>query len=457
MESLHEIFKLTISKDKMSATLDRKQDYQEDLLNEQLLLSFLEEQRVTFGIDMEKIKQIVSGDAANLMFPVVIANGLPVEQGKDGEITYVCTQNEIVKQEERRNFRDVKKIPSLNKGEQIALLSDPTLGQNGRNVFNEEVLAKAGKPIQIRAGRNVLYHKKNKSFYATIDGQLSIGNKVIHIFDTYELNADVSLQTGNLKFVGSIVIRGNVPTGYRVEAEGDIYVYGLVEGAYLEAQGNVYVSEGIAGLGKGTIISKGDVTIGYANQAAIDAGKDIMVKHSIMHSNCVAKEHIYCGSGNIIGGSCSAGQSIEVKNVGNKMYTKTEIAIGINQKDYELENALKKEKQALTDNIDKLHAIGNRLHEKEKTPDGLMPKERILLLKQRKSLHQMKEKVRAIDLELQSLQVELGDEEHIRLIVKGDIYPNTELRFSKYKKTINTLHKFIQIHLKDGEITTNSL
>ncbi|MFB1049548.1 DUF342 domain-containing protein [Paraliobacillus sp. JSM ZJ581] len=455
MESLYEIFKVDISKDKMSAILDQKQDYEKEVLTEQTILSFLAAHHVEYGINQALIKKLVNNEANSLTFPMQIAAGLPAEDGEDGQITYVCTQNEIVEHEERRDFRDVKKIPSLKKGEKIAVISSPTSGKNGRTVSDKEVQAKQGKPVKIRAGKNVVYSEKEQSFYAAIDGQLSIGNKVIHVFDTYELNTDLSLETGNLKFVGSIVIRGNVPTGYRVEAEGDIYVYGLVEGAYLEAKGNIFISEGIAGLRKGTVIANGDVTIGYANQAIIDSGKDIIIKNSIMHSRCVAKERIICNSGHIIGGSCSSGKSIQVKDVGNKMSTKTEISIGINQKNYELENALNKEKQDLADNIKKLHILGDKL--KAKPSNEMNVKERILLLKQRNSLKQSNEKMEQIDAQLDTLQVDLGDEEEVRLIVKGTMYPNVELSFGKYKKTITVPRKYSQIYLEDGEIIIQSL
>lgn len=455
MESLNGIFKVEISKDKMSVALNKIEDFATEELTEKLLLSFLSEHQIEFGIKRENIKKLANNDVEKHQYPIQIAQGLPAINGTDGQITYVCAQNDTVEHEERRDFRDVKKIPSLKKGEKIAVISHPTPGKDGRSVFDKEIPAKPGKPVKIRAGKNVVYNEKDLSFYSTIDGQLSVGNKVLHVFDTYELNKDLSLETGNLQFVGSIVIRGNVPTGYRVEAEGDIHVYGLVEGAYLESKGNIFISEGVAGLRKGTIIANGDVTIGYANQAIIDAGKDIIVNNSIMHSHCIAKDRIICQSGHIIGGSCSSGKSIEAKDAGNKMATKTEISIGINQKNYEIEKTLLKEKEELMDNIRKLHILGDKL--KTKPTEEMNAKERILLLKQRNSLKQSDDKLKDIEMQLEGLQVDLGDEEEVRLIVKGTIFPNVELSFGKYKKTITEPRKYSQMYLKNGEITTTSL
>src|SRR5699024_7698080 len=127
------------------------------------------------------------------------------------------------------------------------------------------------------------------------------------------------MKNGNIDFNGSIIIHGNVPTGYTVKAKEDIKIFGIVEGATLIAGGSIFISEGIAGLQKGFIQAGKDVHVGYVNQGNISAGGSVRVENAIFHSKCVARDHLHLEYGSIIGGSVSAGQSIKAKDVGNRM------------------------------------------------------------------------------------------------------------------------------------------
>ncbi|GAA5415130.1 hypothetical protein Pryu01_00154 [Paraliobacillus ryukyuensis] len=457
MGSLDELFRLEIAKDKMSATLHSKKVEAEEIeVSDTLLTDFLAYNNVVYGIDNEALLKVASENPDDIC-PIMIAKGVEPIHGVDGRIDYVCEQKETLNQEEKRDFRDIKKIPSLRQGEKIAIITQPTEGKPGRNIYDQQLKAKPGKQVRIKPGKNVVFKDEDLSFYAAIDGQLSIKHRSINVFNTYEVSGDLSLETGNLNFVGSIVIKGNVPSGYRVEAEGDIHVHGLVEGAYLEAKGNIVITEGIAGLRKGTLIAGGNITIGYANQAIIDAGEDLYVQQSILQSYCTSRGSVYCETGHIIGGSCSAGKSIEVKDIGNQMDTKTEIAIGINQRDYDLENQLTKEKESLVENIKKLENLGSMLKQKKDTQEGLTAKERVILLKQRNSMVQTKQQLASVTAQLEELKVEVSDATELRLIAKGTVHPNTILHFGKYEKTIAVPQKFTQVYLKDGEIITTTL
>ncbi|WP_054859483.1 FapA family protein [Gracilibacillus sp. JCM 18860] len=66
---------------------------------------------------------------------------------------------------------------------------------------------------------------------------------------------------------------------------------------------------------KAYIKAEGNIETNYINQAKIETGNNLVVKKSILHSDCVAEGDIICQNGSIIGGSNSAGRQIEVKNV----------------------------------------------------------------------------------------------------------------------------------------------
>ena len=79
---------------------------------------------------------------------------------------------------------------------------------------------------------NVVCNAEMTIMYAAIDGLFTLtGGETINVFPIYEVNGDVDYHTGNIDFVGTVVIRGNVLTGFRIRAAGDIRIVGGVEGA----------------------------------------------------------------------------------------------------------------------------------------------------------------------------------------------------------------------------------
>ena len=54
---------------------------------------------------------------------------------------------------------------------------------------------------------------------------------------------NVDNNVGNIRFDGTVLVRGNILNGFKVEADGDVQVNGVVEGGYIENTGNVIVKK----------------------------------------------------------------------------------------------------------------------------------------------------------------------------------------------------------------------
>ncbi|MRH42285.1 DUF342 domain-containing protein [Aquibacillus halophilus] len=455
MEQFDNWFDLIISKDLMTVSINCKEDCPIDFdCSKEDLIRYLVSKKIKYGIIDEELTRLLDANKT-LQDSITIVKGKPPEKGMDGFIHYIGEQSIRIEQEKKKSFRDVTKIPSVKEGEKLAYITNATAGEKGINILGEIVDPIPGKPLKIRAGKNVRFDEQENTFFATANGQLSFGEKVIHVHPLFEIKGDLSLKTGNLDFVGSVTIYGNVPTGYSVKAEGDVRIFGLVEAAYIKAGGSVQISEGIAGLKKGTVQAGLDIKIGYINQAKIEAGRDIIVENSILHSDCVAQNNIRCQNGNIIGGILSAGKIIEAKDIGNKMNTKTDLAFGINTKLKEQEKELHTRKKDLITNKMKLEIIGNSLTDKEKL--GLSSKEKILLLKQRHSMEKTSLQLEEVTQELDLLEVQIGDLEGMKLIVKGRLYSNVYISFGKYLRKITKTRQYVSATLNSREITIQSL
>ena len=55
---------------------------------------------------------------------------------------------------------------------------------------------------------------------STIDGQASLINNKVTVNQTYEVPHNVDHSIGNIDFVGNVVVKGNILTGFSIKQEG---------------------------------------------------------------------------------------------------------------------------------------------------------------------------------------------------------------------------------------------
>lgn len=455
MNRISDFFYVTIADDKMVAEIHCKESYENiDMkLESSMLIEFLKENRVIYGIDDEAIN-LVLRQVPSKEYPIVIAKGKYAKNGIDGKITFHQRHSSEITRGKDWNFRDVMQIPTVKKGDKLATISLPTPGESGMDVQGTVLRVRPGKPVSLKAGRDVIYKDADQTFYADAAGQINTTARSIQIDDVYVVDETISMKTGNLDFVGSIVIKGDVPTGYTVKAAGDIKIHGIVEAANVISGGSIYISEGLSGLKKGYLKADKDIHIGYINQGIAEAGQSIYVENSIIHSECTAKEQILCQHGNIIGGSLSVGHSIEANDIGNRLSTETAINLGLNKGINDEQIELGNRKKELTVTLKQLETIGKKITESNKELDA---KTRITMLRQRRSHEQITEKINLITEKLEIMDAHLGSEEEAHLIVRNNLHPNVTISFGKYKRKINKPRQTVQLKLNNNDIVIHAL
>lgn len=455
MSQINDFFYITISSDKMFAEIHCKKAYESiDIqLEIPLLIQFLKDNKVNYGVDQKTINLLLNINSTK-SFPMTIAKGEQPVNGVDGEITFIQEDCTKAPRGDDWNFRDVMQIPSVKKGDKLAVVSPPTKGKDGMNVQGTVLRARSGKPTSMQVGKGVSFKVEDQTFYANKEGQMNVNGRLIQVDDVYTVDETLSMKTGNLDFVGSIVIKGDVPTGYTVKAAGNITIHGIVEAANIISGGSIYISEGLSGLRTGFIKADKDIYIGYINQGVANAGQSIYVENSIIHSECTAKEHILCQHGNIIGGSLSVGMSIEAGDIGNRLSTETAINLGLNKEIDDERTELETKREELAVTLKQLDIIGKKLTVSE---DNLDAKMRIMVLRHRRSYEQITKKFNHINEKLERMDAYLGSEEKAYLVVKNHLHPNVVISFGKYKRKINKLRRTVQLKLENNDIVIHAL
>lgn len=444
-------FHVLVNKDRLSAKIELIEKSEEGIsLSYDEIVDFLKNENIVFGIKEEIIREI-SIRPLSVSYPVIIAEGYPPKDGIDAYLLDEV-QNEKHEKREKFNFRNVIQIPSVKAGQILATIIPPTPGTTGTDVTGRMIPAKNGKPLKVRPGKNVMLN--GSKLYSTADGQLSLTNKMISVNPIFEVNGDLDLKTGNIDFIGNVVIRGNVPSGYEVKAGGDIKVFGLVEAASIYAEGNIVISGGVSGGHKGIVSARGNIQAAYLNQADVQADQDIFVENSILHSNVQAGGSVYCKKALIIGGFLSVGRDLHMKEVGNRLFTKTDIRAGADTQLIEKENELNKEKKELNDNLQKLVNIEHKLLQIGKLKGSLSEEQKAIILKQRATKDQIIQQLKEIDEEIEKLETEMNEKHDSSIYIYENIYPNTTLHFGKYAMQIQKKQSNIRYYFSNGEIVS---
>lgn len=317
-------------------------------------LEMLKENGVTAGIDHACIKEMVTENIYGIPKQVAVA-----VQPIDGENGYVEYKVDIgsksspsIKEDGTVDFHELGIIQNIKKGQILAKLYPPTEGKDGQDVRGNTIKAKDGIPARLPKGKNTEIAEDRESLVALIDGQLSVTNGNINILPIYEVRGNVDNSTGNIKFIGKVIIRGNVLTGFEIEAEGDIEVDGVVEGAKLKSGRNIILKRGAQGSGRGLLMCEGNLASKFIENCTVEAGGDVLAE-AIMHSNVSSKSKITVKGrkGLLVGGTITARNEIKAVTIGSPMATITHLEVGVDpqlRRNIETEsNNLQKESKTL--------------------------------------------------------------------------------------------------------------
>jgi uncharacterized protein (DUF342 family) len=289
---------------------------------------------VTAGIDEEAVARALNEVVIGR--PCIVACGRPAIDGTAATVEYAFAVDgqlqPTLRADGRADFHDLNAVQNVRAGQILATKTPATAGQDGFNVRGQRLPARAGRDHTLSFGRGCELSADGLSIIASADGHVSLGSgRRISVLQVYEVRGNVDLSTGNIRFVGNVIIHGNVTNGLMVEAEGDVTVEGYVDAGFVRAQGNVVIRRGIQGRGKGQVEAGGTLAAAFAENATLSAGGDVIVHEAIMHSNVNSGGSIACidGRGLIVGGRLRAAGEIHAKVIGASMGTQTELEVGV--------------------------------------------------------------------------------------------------------------------------------
>lgn len=439
---------IQISKDKMSANIfvfDQFELAENNRENFRMKVKeLLNQHKISYGIKEIDFNQIIIGK------PYLIAEGTPPEKGKDAQIKYleIPERKPVIREDGRADYFDMNFIFEIKKDDWLGEKIPPTEGTDGKNIFGEPIPAKPGRDLPIKYDRKSAYEVEE-------DGKIVIRAKETGVVEQRQglltvnrhlpINGNIGVETGNIKFDGSVSIKGTVQPGFTVVAGGDISIEGVegVTDAKLikSIDGDVYIRGGIFGLGRTKVEAGGNIFVKHVNEANLVAKKDIVIGLYAMGSNLRAHS-IYLDErkGKIIGGTAIAKDTIVTAISGNRLERRTELIIDTlnKQEGYALVQEKAAELKELQEEIINMTA---KIDQLSKVKDRLNSEQLEMFNKTKEMLDTKMNEAEKMDFEIKELLNDLKDTGKQEIVVMKEAHPGTFLQIGKKSTLLSKLTK----------------
>ncbi|MDR1933340.1 MAG: FapA family protein [Spirochaetales bacterium] len=368
------------------------------------MVGFLQANRVVDGILEEAVRDMEEEPEYGVA--KLVAEGSRPRNGKDASVQFsFATDNSQINLREKNgrvDFKELNLIQNVVEGQILARKIPAEFGESGRTVTGKMLPARDGADTRIEIGKNVHLSDDGSSAIADINGQVVITGGKLNVEPVFTVQGDVNLKTGNILFLGTVMVKGSVDDGFSVKAAGNIEIMGTVGKCTLDAEGDIIVHQGIAGKSSGKIISGKSVWAKFIENADVEAGDLVVVSDGIINSHIIANRKIICKGkrASIVGGHCMAAEEIDAKALGSIAGGETILEVGYDPKSKENLDKLSARFQELDKQLEDVNLnLGTleALKKKTKLPDDKQQYYTELLTRKEDLSAQVKEVNKQID------------------------------------------------------------
>ncbi|MGZ5049589.1 MAG: DUF342 domain-containing protein [Methylobacter sp.] len=461
---------IKIDDDKMAARLTLIPPYGGEPAGMEQLQAALQEQSIVNGLMNAEIKAALKEGVA---VELIIAQGQCPVPGENArfisQVPEIRERKPKIDEKGVANYRDLGQLIVVKKGDLLMRRIPATEGKEGMNVLGQVIAPQPGQDVSFPSGLQGIEidPDDNNLLRAAITGQPKLVPNGVIVEPTVNLPL-VDLSTGNVNFIGTINIKGDVKDGMSVRASGDVFVGGTVEAAEIEAEGNIVIKGGVIGHSEHTanpeeaiafnarIRSKASISVHFAENACMEAGTDIIIEEFSMHNHLTASHRILIGKsgskkGRIIGGIACASTLVKAAVFGSNAGFVTKIRAGFNP-----------HQQA------KLDKLRLEIDENEKEQEDLKKIIAFVLAHPDKDkndlLHKAvhtREKLEADCVQLHAehshLQAEMTMPENVQVIAEEAVHCGTEIQIGQYVWKNNEERGKGVFHIVGGEIVFENI
>ncbi|MCR4806195.1 MAG: FapA family protein [Lachnospiraceae bacterium] len=410
-------------------------------LQKEELIKDLKFKKIGFGIKNDVIDSFFNDK--HYCTDYVIAEGKPVREGKDGYVEYLFNTNPSTKPtlnpDGTVDFFNLNIISPCKEGQVVAKLVAADFGDEGVDIYGGYVNPRDVKEPRFSYGRNLSVSEDGMELISEVNGNVTLVDDKVFVSNIYEVN-DVDTSTGNIEYDGDVHVNGNVNAGFTVKASGNVEVRGVVEGALVEAGGDIIITRGMNGMGRGKIVAGRNIVAKFLENAQAQADGYIHAE-AIIHSKIVSKSDVIVTGkkGFITGGSVQALGNVEAKIIGSEMGVDTDIQVGADPSIKLKAASMQQEIAEKNKRLDQIKPVLVTLTMRMKKGDKLTPDQLRTIKQSSEEFKQLNEDITKLMDEYDKYMdsIDVKDTESV-VKVSDCAYPGTKITISEVYTQLKT-------------------
>lgn len=418
-------------------------------------LKDLRMRNIKYGIQIPVLQEHFQSDGIYCT-DLEVAKGKAPRHGSDARVEYyfntdVHAQPEL-KEDGSVDYFHLNVVNHCHIGEVLAKIIPADEGEYGTDILGNRIKPREVKKLNLRYGKNIQLSEDRMSISSMVDGHVMLVDDSVFVSDVYEVE-NVDTSTGNIEFAGSVQVNGNVSANFEVRARGNVIINGVVEGAHIEAGGNIIIARGMNGMSKGTLKAGGNIVAKFLESTTAEADGYVNAE-SLLHCNVSAGTEIVVNGkkGFVTGGHIQADDRIDVKNLGAVLGASTIVEVGVNPKLKAQYLQLQKDISEIVHAIKAAQPVLANFAEK-KARGAKFNAEQIKYVKETAShLEAKKEELEKKNQQMKELQQIFDPQKKSVVIVRGEVYPGTTVIIGDVSMVLQSSYKYCRFEKIDGEV-----
>lgn len=429
------------------------------LLTEKDILNDLKKMGIVSGIDLVALASFLGNRV--YCTDIEIAKGTKPVHGSDARIEYYFNTDLSAKptllEDGTVDFFHLNTMNHCKQGQLLAKLIKEDPGKIGESIIGERIKPRDVKKMSLKFGRNITRSEDRTELRSDVNGHVSLVDGKVFVSNIYQIE-NVDNSTGNIEYEGAVQVSGNVYSNFTIKAQGDVTINGVVEGAYIEAGGNIIINRGINGMNKGVLKAGGNIVAKFIENATVIADGYVETE-AVLHSKIMSKDEVIVVShkGYITGGEVSATKAIRVKNLGSPMGADTIVEIGVDpaikNRYEELMTSIRETKKLLESIRPVIAATG----EKIKKGAQLKATQVLYFKKLAQTSKEKQEQLVQEEAELESLNALMHASTKAEVVVSGKVFPGTKIVISDVSTIVKEPLQYCRFVRQGGDVKMISI
>jgi len=299
-----------VPEDAMQANLIITSPYGGKFPSLNAVLSLAAKKKITRGLSTKAIKRVLEEakqSPAGTVIEETVAKGLPARNGKNSKFVPLVPNalERVLRPQssgERVDMRNLGEVICVKINTPVLRRTEPTQGRSGFDIKGNKIAAVAGEWVNFKMGSGTVVSDNDANLLmSSISGMPKYRDQTMTVDDTF-ICSGVNVGSGHVNYEGAVLVNGDVTEKMEIKAAGDVTINGFVESAYIEAGGDIIITEGAMGKVNDTqgdyqckLVAGGSIHVQHGQ------GIDVQCNGNITVGRQLAYSRLRCGGAVIVG------------------------------------------------------------------------------------------------------------------------------------------------------------